>query len=203
MTTDINSMSFTPAGLSIRPLEPAQIRAVYKERMTVDFPPDELKSLAIIERAIRRSEYRCYGGFIGENIAAYAFFVTIRERGETVWLFDYLAVEQSRRDQGIGSAFLQALQREVLPEADAVLLEIDDPDFAEGEERLHRLRRERFYHRNGLVDTGVTANVFGVDFKILEVPRRALHDRETCQDYYRELYRRLLPSDMFSREVKV
>ena len=153
--------------ITVRMLSLNEIRAVYRERIVNDFPENEIKPLSMIERAIRRGEYRCYGGFDSVGLAAYAFFVTIRENGQAVWLFDYLAVDRERRDQGVGSAFLQALRQEVLPEADMVLLEIDDPDTAEGEELAHRLRREAFYARNGLIDTGTTAQVFGADFRIL------------------------------------
>ncbi len=192
-----------PGGLSVRALEPAEILSIYKDHITRDFPPNEVKPFSIINDAITRGEYRCYGTFDGGSIAAYAFFVTIREREKSIWLFDYLAVVPFRRDQGIGSAFLQALNREIMPEADAVLLEIDDPACADGEEHLHRLRREKFYHRNGLVDTGITACVNSANYKILEVTRHELHDRKTCQDYYLELYRHLLPSVLFDRTVRI
>ena len=157
----------------------------------------------MIERAIRRGEYRCYGGFDSVGLAAYAFFVTIRENGQAVWLFDYLAVDRERRDQGVGSAFLQALRQEVLPEADMVLLEIDDPAAAEGEELAHRLRREAFYVRNGLIDTGITAQVFGADFRLLEIPVHGTHAKEACRTGYDAIYRRLLPPLLFRHNVHI
>ena len=188
---------------SVRLLTSGEIRTVYRERMTRDFPPDELKPLRMIERAIRRREYRCYGGFYGDDLAAYAFFATIRENGRTVWLFDYLAVDEPRRDRGVGSAFLQTLRRDILPEADIVLLEIDDPSFAEGEEREHRLRREAFYLRNGLIDTGLRACVFGVDFRILEVPVHGQHTIDICRPGYSAVYRHILPVLLYRRMVSI
>ena len=192
-----------PIQLTIRLLTLPEIRTLYKERMVHDFPADELKPLTMIERAVKRGEYRCYGGLEGGAIAAYAFFVTNREEGQTIWLFDYLAVDEARRDRGIGSAFLQGLGRDVLPEAEMVLLEIDDPAFAEGAEREHRLRREAFYLRNGLIPTGVTANVFHVDFSILEVPVHGTHAQEACRAGYEAIYRRLLPPFLFRQNIRI
>ena len=189
--------------MTVRMLSLNEIRAVYRERIVDDFPENEIKPLKMIERAIRREEYRCYGGFDSIGLAAYAFFVTNRENGQAVWLFDYLAVDQPRRDQGVGSAFLQALRQEVLPEADMVLLEIDDPAAAEGAERDHRLRREAFYTRNGLIDTGITAQVFGADFRILEIPVHGTHTKEACRAGYDAIYRHLLPPLLFRHNVHI
>ena len=189
--------------MTVRMLTLNEIRTVYCERIVDDFPENEIKPLKMIERACTRGEYRCYGGFTGESLAAYAFFVTIRENGQAVWLFDYLAVDRERRDQGVGSAFLQALRQDVLPEADMVLLEIDDPAAAEGAERDHRLRREAFYTRNGLIDTGITAQVFGADFRILEIPVHGTHTKETCRARYDAIYRHLLPPLLFRHNVHI
>ncbi len=189
--------------MTVRMLLLNEIRAVYRERIVDDFPENEIKPLKMIERACTRGEYHCYGGFTGESLAAYAFFVTIRENGQAVWLFDYLAVDRERRDQGVGSVFLQALCGAVLREADIVLLEIDDPAAAEGEELAHRLRREAFYARNGLIDTGITAQVFGADFRLLEIPVHGTHAKETCRAGYDAIYRRLLPPLLFRHNIHI
>ena len=39
---------------SVVTLSLSQVRAVYRERMKDDFPPDEIKPLAMIERAMGR-----------------------------------------------------------------------------------------------------------------------------------------------------
>ena len=189
--------------LKIHVLDLAQIRTVYRERLIRDFPVDEVKPLPMIERALKRGDYCCYGGFSGDNLMAYAFFVTVQEQGKSLWLFDYLAVEENHRDHGIGSAFLQALSKEVLSAADIVLLEIDDPDHAEGEERIRRLRRAAFYSRNGLINTNVTARVFGVDFRILEIPLRGSHSPDECRLCYSACYQHMLPPMLYRRMVHI
>ena len=57
---------------TVETLSLPQIRALYRERMTRDFPPDELKPLAMIEKALARDEYVCYGAVNGGGILAYA-----------------------------------------------------------------------------------------------------------------------------------
>ena len=97
------------AAFTVETLSLAQTRALYHERMTRDFPPDELKPLAMIERALARDEYISYGAVSGGDIWAYAYFVKLKEQGKPYALFDYFAVRQDLRDQGVGSGFLQAL----------------------------------------------------------------------------------------------
>ena len=189
--------------LTVRPLVQDEMVSIYRERMVHDFPTSELKPLMAIQRALRRGEYRSYGAVDADGIAAYAFFVTARIQGKSVWLFDYYAVEKTRRDQGIGSMFLRRLQEQVLPEADLVLLEIDNPDAAQGGEKALRLRREAFYLRNGLRDTGVRAVVFQVSYRILEVPVHRAHAEEEAGEMYRELYRQMLPAPLFRRMIQI
>ena len=89
---------------SVETLSLPQIRALYRERMKQDFPPDELKPLAIIEKALARDEYVCYGAVNGNDILAYAYFVKLKEQGKPYALFDYYAVRQDIRDRGVGIA---------------------------------------------------------------------------------------------------
>ncbi|MBR3015476.1 MAG: GNAT family N-acetyltransferase [Clostridia bacterium] len=189
--------SFTVETLSL-----SQIRAIYRERMKRDFPPDELKPLKRIERAMARDEYVCYGAAADGDILAYAYFVKLKENGKPYALFDYYAVRQDLRGRNIGSLFIQALMQGPLHEMDCVLLEVDDPACAETpEEKDIRNRRFAFYMRNGLRDTGVIATVFGVQFKILTLPMGNPVSREEARRKYAALYRSLLPARMFAEQV--
>ena len=67
-----------------------------------------------------------------------------------------------------------------LADADAVLLEVDEPDAAVTPEELDtRNRRLAFYLRNGLHDSGVRADVYGVTYRLLTLPagRELLYTR--------------------------
>ena len=187
---------------AVETLSLPQIRALYRERMTRDFPPDELKPLAMIEKALARDEYVCYGAVNGGGILAYAYFVMLKENGKPYALFDYYAVRQDIRDRGVGSRFMQALIAGPLREMDCVLLEVDDPDCAKTpEEKNKRNRRLAFYLRNGLRDADAKATVFGVQYKILTLPLGSAASRQEVRQKYAALYRSLLPARMFREHV--
>ena len=182
----------------VRTLSLEQVRGLYAQRLKRDFPPDELKPLSRIERALARGEYACYGAFEGESILAYAFFVLLGRRA----LFDYYAVDAALRDRGIGSRFIRALIEGPLADMDCVLLEVDDPDSAPSpEEAGVRRRRLAFYLQNGLVETGVRATVYGVDYLILSLPVGNRPDPEQTRRVYAELYRAILPPRLYERWV--
>lgn len=181
-----------------------QIRALYTGRMREDFPPAEIKPLSAIERAISRGEYVCFGAMAGEDILAYAFFIRLKKGERGFALFDYFAVKKEARCTGIGSAFLQALIRESLQGMDAVLLEVDDPACAwDAAEQDIRNRRLRFYLRNGLVDTSVTAVVFDVQFRILALPVGPCPAPDDARRMYADLYRAVMPPKIFASKVLI
>lgn len=187
-------------GFIVETLSLPQVREVYRRHMTADFPDDERKPLTAIEAALRRGEYRCFGALRNGEVLAYAFFVCL----EGLWLFDYLAVLPALRGAGLGSAFLTALRADHMAEADCVLLEVDDPDAAEDPaERETRLRRLRFYLHNGLTDTGLTAEVWHVQYRILEIPLNGRHTAAETRGLYDRLYRAIMPGPVYRRMVHI
>ena len=185
---------------SVQALPPEQVRALYRRRMTADFPPDELKPLSAIERALARGKYACYGAMDGEDTLAYAFFVKLGEQA----LFDYYAVARELRGQGIGSRFMQALIAGPLRDMDCVLLEVDDPDFAPDAAELdNRRRRLDFYLRNGLADTGLRARVWRVEYRILALPVGRLPSRRQAREIYTSLYRAIMPPEIYAAMVEL
>ena len=60
--------------LKVRELQVDEIKSLYNERLTRDFPPDELKPFTMIMSALERDAYICYGALVEESILAYAFF---------------------------------------------------------------------------------------------------------------------------------
>ena len=182
----------------IRSLSLTEVRALYHKRLAVDFPPDELKPLSAIERALSRDAYLCYGAVKGNDILAYAFFVKAFDNQVPCALFDYLAVQESLRDTGIGSRFLQGLIAGPLRGFGVVLLEVDDPAYAKSPNDLDtRNRRLDFYLRNGLRDTQVTATVYRVEYRILALPVAAVPGKEDTRRIYSQLYRVIFPPSVF------
>lgn len=193
-------MNVPAPAFAVRDLTRAEVRRIWKERMHFDFPANELKPLSMIEKSIDAGSYRTIGADDGEDIAAYAFLVTMGDAA----LFDYLAVRRDLRDRGCGSAFLKALSP-TLSAFRVVLLESDDPDFAPDEkERGVRNRRIAFYERNGLIDTGMRTTVFGADYRVLAFPSGApLPDTVETALLYRSLYARVLPDRLLTKVLTV
>ena len=181
-----------------------RVRELYAERMVRDFPRNELKPLPMIERALARGEYACYGAVRDGEVLAYAFFVLQRDGAVRCALFDYYAVREDLRDHGVGSAFIRALIRGPLADLDCVLLEVDDPAYAPDARELEiRNRRLEFYLRNGLSDTAVTAEVFRAPFRILSLPVGERLTPRQAGRYYALLYRCMLPAPVYKRAVKI
>ena len=177
----------------------SQVEALYSSRMKKDFARNELKPLSGMRRSWENNAYDCYGLFDADEILGYAFFVRL---GET-YLFDYLAITEEHRDEGLGTIFLQQLA-DHLRGADCVVGEVEDPDMAADEEtRTQRDRRMQFYLRAGYRRTELTSSVFGVAYRILEVPTGREHTTEELREIYTELYRSILPGVFFLTQFRV
>lgn len=177
----------------------SQVEALYNTRLKKDFARNELKPLAGMRRSWKKNAYDCYGLFDEEEILGYAFFV----RRDRDYLFDYFAIAEDRRNEGLGSIFLQQLA-DCVKDADCVVGEVEDPDKAEDKEtRIIRERRLQFYLRSGYRKTELTSNVFGVDYRILEVPTASVHTTEELRTAYTELYRSTLPGFFFRTQFRV
>ena len=181
-----------------------EIREVYHTFMVSDFPRAELKPLSMIENALKKGIYQCFGAKGGDGIAAYAFFIKPERAGGSIFLVDYLAVRSELRGTGIGSWFLKDLNDSVLQGADLVLLEVENPDLSRDEkQRSSRERRLNFYLRNGLRETGVLGRVFGVDYKVLEIPVGRLHEPDEVRAAYAEFYKAMLAKPVYRRMIEI
>ena len=63
-------MTLNEQAMNIGLLTLPEIREIYRKRMKNDFPGNELKSLAMIEKLIREGHYLCYGIREGADILA-------------------------------------------------------------------------------------------------------------------------------------
>lgn len=177
-----------------RQLETEQIEQVYQNCMTKDFPKNELKPLETIKKSIERGEYECYGIFSEtEELCGYAYFVKLNIEGGKNYLLDYFATVESKRRQGIGTEFLHQLSW-LINDAESIICEIENPDYAENPyDKELRERRAEFYHKCGFIDTNVTARVFGVEFRLLEMLRKEPHKKKFIRRAYSALYKSFLP----------
>ena len=177
----------------------ACVADIYKTRLTKDFIRSERKPLSAIRRLWEREEYEAFLLMRGGETLGYAFFA----RNGKNYLFDYLAIAEEHRDEGLGTLFLQKLG-DCFDDAACILGEVEDPDkAADAEERALRERRMQFYLRSGYRKTGVTARVFGVDFRLLEVPCGREHTDGEVRAVYTELYRSIFPPLIFRTQFSL
>ena len=175
------------------------VEQLYNTRMKRDFPRAELKPLAMIRHYWNKGLYECYALSDEDEIYGYAFFV----RRQKDYLFDYFAIAEGHRNEGLGTLFLQQL-KDCIQKANCIVGEVEDPDRAKDEEtRALRERRMQFYLRSGCLRTEITAKVFGVHFRILEVPTATEHTAEEIRTVYTELYRSMLPAVLFLTQFRL
>lgn len=94
-------------------------------------------------------------------------------------LLDYFAMDGEKRGKGYGSLALKALTRYY--EGRRMIIEIETT--AQKADNLsERIRRKRFYHKNGITDLGFMADLFGVRMEILS------NKTAVTFDEYLELY---------------
>ena len=183
-------------------LETDEITLIYKRYMKKDFPRNELRPLIMIKKSLSLGQYDCFGIFDENALCGYAFFASITQNGKKYYLLDYFATLSKKRGQGIGSEFIKLLRQE-LSSAEMVICEVENPEFAVADEQKKRLRRIEFYKRNGFINTNVKANVFGVDFLLLELNINNPHKEENVKTAYYELYKKLIPRCLFNRNIRL
>jgi GNAT superfamily N-acetyltransferase len=156
------------------PLDWLRIRLLYRRA----FPRYERKPFKIIRNMQREGRTDVW---LAEKDGRFAgLAATINS--DAVILLDYLAVHEKLRDQGVGSAMLQALL--TLYEGRGLFVEIeaadrDDPDG-------FKARRKAFYLRNGLSDMHVIAILFGVRMELLG--RGCAMDFDGYRAFYHDHY---------------
>ncbi|MBQ1422950.1 MAG: GNAT family N-acetyltransferase [Lachnospiraceae bacterium] len=196
--------------MKIKRLKLSEIKDIYRKYLFYDFPIEERRPLPRITKHFRAHNYEGYGGYDEEGrLLCYAFFFTNRYRtagpdGKTVrkkaCLLDYLAVMKDVRDRGVGSVFLKELVRHFAGKEDLVFIEVENADFARTpEEKATRERRMAFYLRNGMIETGVCALVWTVEYRIIEIdfagagvaswtPHTPEEIREACERTYHSMF---------------
>ena len=183
--------------LTLRRLDMQQAAQIYTQYMTQDFPPDELKPFAMIEAASARGEYECLGFRDGTSFCGYAYLL----RHGQDYLLDYFAVRADLRGCGYGSQILQNLKAQYA-DAAAFLIESENPDYAsDAAELAVQQQRLRFYLHAGCADTGITARVFGVEYRILELPLGRSHTPDEIRAVYMQIYQSFLSAPRYNRNI--
>lgn len=165
-------MNVNEENITIRELGANEVVFIYTHHSVRHFPEDELKPVASVERMLAEGIYKGYGIYESDNgkrddgsLLCYALFTVLPERRNV--LLDYFAVMEEYRNLGIGSLFLKHFRSSVTC-YDGVLIEVENPDYAEGKDDLEiRNRRIGFYERNGAFQTGISAKIFDARYRLL------------------------------------
>lgn len=195
--------------LTIRKLRTHEVRDVYRKYLRNDFPRDERRPLRQIMRMRRSRQYECCGVFCEGRLVCYAFFIMPVLQGMRCCMLDYFAVLPQLRGSRIGSWVISQLET-CIRHMDLILVEVEDPDREKDPiKKAVQERRLSFYLRNGLRDTSVRVETFGVPYRILEVPlsqKRPEAAQEITQEEIRRaygaFYRIPLKKGMFDRYIR-
>lgn len=143
-----------------------EMAKIYTQRMTIDFPPSELKPL---ERIIETMETGlCKVVTMKEEDIIYAYAVLIFPENGNYILLDYFAINSDYRGKGYGHQFLTLLRQFMLdkfPMIQGMFIESEkvEPDL---EDREIREKRIAFYLDCGCEQTKLESCLFGVTFSI-------------------------------------
>lgn len=186
--------------MNLKKLTLEQVREIYVEHLVFDFPEAEVKPFSRIEGMWNEGVYSAYGLYNDEELTGYALFVTPGE--EHYVLLDYFAICRNKRCGGYGSLFLDLLAKN-MTNSRGIILEVENPDFAEKEEDLGIMeRRIVFYEKNGLHQTEITSKLFGVEYRTMILP----FDGDNEVNVYEELsriYHCMFEDAVFKRWVEI
>lgn len=191
---------------TIRYLTKEQVAEIYDRWIHEHFPANEIKPLKHIYRMWEQGAYCAMGMYDGEELVSYAFLAMVP--GRDMLLLDYLAVLETYRNLGAGSAFLQRMGR-CLAEYKGIsykgiFIETEDVKYAQDdEEREVRQRRDAFYERNGAIRTDVTGEVYGVHYAIWNLPISESAGFAECREQLKEIYQMMVSGDKYQRFVKI
>lgn len=112
------------------------------------FPPQEREPCHVFLHTIENGKSILY--VATRNNVVLGFTKLTRLAQTQIYLMEYLAVDSHNRNQGIGSSIIHFVRQDLdrHPKA-GILLEVEPPAAAQGEERQLRERRIRFYQRHG------------------------------------------------------
>ena len=172
----------------------------YHNRLENDFPADEVKPLASIEMMYLRGIYLFCGFFEDDRPIGYACMMTPKEGKFT--LLDYFAIDPALRGQGYGTKLLAMIRKEILPAGNSLMIEAEDPDYAESADDLAtRAARIRFYEHAGMRLSDVRGYVFGVRYRIFTGGTKC--SDAALAEGMRTAYHTMLPTKIYEKNIEI
>ncbi len=105
-------------------------------------------------------------------------------------LIDYFAVDESKRNGGIGGKALKLISDRY--KDSKIFLEIETPD-EKAENNAQRVSRKAFYLRNGMKESGIHADIYDTDMELL------IFDNPVTFDEYVAVYKAAIDEEQLKR----
>ncbi len=143
------------------------------------FPPAERKPFSIIRKMYHQGNADVWCILKDGKFAGFASTVN----GDDLILLDYLAVCKACRGAGAGSAAMELLMAQYAEKGFFVEIESTKEDCTD---LPIRKKRRHFYEAAGMVDLGVSAQVFGVKMDLLGI--RCAMTFDNYRGFYHDHY---------------
>lgn len=158
--------------MELRQLNVEEIKVIFHQHIKNDFPISEQRPLKSIMQLKHKKQYYCFGLY-DNDLVGYAFFAG--DKNKKVLLLDYFAVVKEKRNSGYGSIFV-ALIKEKFSEY-LIIAEVESIITARNiSEKNLRQRRINFYLDNGLYQSDMICQLFGVHYQMLYFNKEILND---------------------------
>lgn len=185
--------------MKLNELSREELSALYRARMTQDFPPQELKPLKSMLELMAEGRYQALGLCEGADLLGYA--LVWREPEVPFVLLDYLGTLPGVRNRGLGGQLLDQLA-DYYREERGIFGEAEAPE--EGDSAGAELRRRRlgFYLRNGFRYGGYDCALFGVHYQTLIRGQEDVIPQELLE-VHRRFYQTRFPAHIYQRFVQL
>ena len=151
-----------------------------KHLYDASFPPAEKKPFSLILEKCADGKMEIL--VLIQDTTPLGLMITVLHKD--LVLLDYFAIDTDSRGRGTGSAALALFRQRY--KGKQLLLEIEVQDI-NADNADQRRRRKAFYLRNGLLETGLRAVLFGVEMEILVFDSGCHIDFDDYHDIYRSL----------------
>ncbi len=135
----------------------AKVKKLYK----IAFPKNERAPISFLFSKTKHKENKFYAALDNNEFVGLAYTI---QKNKMLYIF-YLAVAEEKRGKGFGSEILATIKN--MYSDCTILLEIEDTALTDAENFEERIKRLKFYQKNGYSQTHIRLNEAGVDFELL------------------------------------
>lgn len=155
------------------------LKKLYKE----SFPLKERKPFWYVKHLINDGRGEFLSIFLEDKFCGFIFIL----KTQNIVLVDYLAIDKSFQGKGIGSKICDLLREKFSDKT--IFLEIELPDL-KFDNNAQRVKRKKFYLKNGLNETGIHLFVYGTEMEVLTFSQTDF-DYEDYVKFMKAVYKKI------------